>query len=380
MEINALYEQRAKLIADARAILDKGELTDDDTQTFDRLTAEADKIKASIDRAEKLQRLEANLAESPVLQGMPEERKDAYVEAFFAYARNGSAALDGEIRAALNTGTDSQGGFIVPQEFEAMLVEAILNENIMRQIANVITTGSDRNIPVEADAGSAAWTAEGAAYTESDPVFGNVVLGAHKLATIVRVSEELLQDAIFDLQGYLARNFGKRFGVAEELAFVNGTGTGQPTGAVAGATGILTAASNAAITADELVDLYHDLKRAYRANASWLMNDATIKLVRKLKDTQGQYIWQPGLRAGEPDMLMGRPVFATDGMPTVGSQTVSVLFGDFSYYVIADRANRTFQRLNELYAANGQVGFRMFERVDGNVVLGEAIRKLTHPL
>lgn len=249
--------------------------------------------------------------------------------------------------------------------------------NEIRQFATVIRTASDRNIPVESSLGTATWTAEEADYTESDPVFGTLVLGAHKLGTILKVSEELLQDSAFDLQAYLASNFGKRFGIAEEAAFVNGNGTGKPTGLVQGASAGVTAASASAITADEVVDMFHSLGRPYRGAARWVMNDATAKLIRKLKDGQNQYIWQPGLQAGQPDTILGRPVLVSSAMPTAAVSAVTMLFGDLSYYTIADRTGAVMQRLNELYAANGQVGFRMYKRTDGKVTLSAAIKKLT---
>ena len=139
----------------------------------------------------------------------------------------------------------------------------------------------------------------------------------------------------------------------------------------------VTAAGTAAITSDELIDLYHSLKPQYRGSAVWTMEDATAKIIRKLKDGDSQYLWQPGLQAGEPDRLLGRPVRVTDGMPAAAAGAVSVLFGDFSHYMIADRAGVSMQRLNELYAANGQIGFKAFKRTEGKLVLAESVKKLT---
>jgi HK97 family phage major capsid protein len=244
-------------------------------------------------------------------------------------------------------------------------------------LVNVISTASDRNIPIETGTGTATWTAEEAAYSESDAAFVTAVLQAHKLGTIIKVSEELLQDSSFDLQSYLASNFADRFGTAEETAIVTGNGTAKPTGLTVGASAGVTAASATAIATDELIDLYHALARPYRAGASWIMNDSTAKLIRKLKDADGQYIWQPGLQLGMPDVLLGNRVVSSVAMPTAATGNVSVLFGDLKYYTMAERTGRVFQRLNELYAANGQVGFRMFERLDGKVILSAAIKKLT---
>lgn len=143
------------------------------------------------------------------------------------------------------------------------------------------------------------------------------------------------------------------------------------------ATAGVTAAGTAAVTADELVDLYHSLKPQYRQAAVWTMKDSTVKLVRKLKDSEGQYIWQPGLQAGQPDTILNAPLRVTDGMPAAAAGAVSVLFGDFSHYMIADRSGVSMQRLNELYAANGQIGFKAFKRTEGKLILTEAVKKLT---
>jgi len=195
----------------------------------------------------------------------------------------------------------------------------------------------------------------------------------------MKVSDELLQDNVFNLTNYLATNFGRRIANAEEAAFVNGDGSSKPTGVTSGATAAVTADSATVLTSDELLDLYHSCDRQYRSGSSvaWLMRDSTIKEIRKLKDGDDQYLWQPGMKQGQPDMLFGKPVIASPDMPETATGAVSVVFGDFSYYTIADRGSRSLIRLNELYSANGQVGFRIHERVDGKVVLAEALQKIT---
>ena len=163
---------------------------------------------------------------------------------------------------------------------------------------------------------------------------------------------------------------------AEEDAFINGNGTGKPTGLLTtGETG-LTAASATAVTADEVIDLYHSLRTPYRKKAQFIANDSTIKAIRKLKDNTGQYVWQPGLQAGQPDTILNRPILTSQHMPEIGAGRKILLFGDLSYYWIADRQGRTFQRLSELYAKTGQVGFRVFQRLDGKLILPEAVKTL----
>lgn len=281
---------------------------------------------------------------------------------------------------ALQIGTDSEGGYLVPDEYERTLVEALEEENVFRQLAKVIQTSSgDRKIPVVATKGTASWIDEEGAYTESDDSFGQVSIGAYKLGTMIKVSEELLNDSVFDLESYISREFARRIGAKEEEAFFTGDGSGKPLGILAATGGAetgITAASATAITADELIDLFYSLKAPYRRNAVWVLNDSTIKAIRKLKDSQGQYLWQPSLTAGAPDLLLGKPVRTSAYMPAIAADAKTIAFGDFSYYWIADRQGRSFKRLNELYAANGQVGFLASQRVDGKLVLSEAIKVL----
>ena len=196
---------------------------------------------------------------------------------------------------------------------------------------------------------------------------------------MIKVSEELLNDSVFDLESYIAREFARRIGTKEEEAFFTGDGTGKPLGILAASGGAetgVTAASATAVTADELMDLFYSLKSPYRKNAVWILNDSTIKAIRKLKDNNGQYLWQPSLVAGTPDTILARPVKTSTYMPAIAAGAKTIAFGDFSYYWIADRQGRSFKRLNELYAANGQVGFLGSQRVDGKMILPEAVKVL----
>ena len=227
--------------------------------------------------------------------------------------------------------------------------------------------------------GSAAWIDEEGAYTESDETFGQVQLDAHKVGTVIKVSEELLNDSAFDLEGYIRSEFIRRIGDKEEEAFLNGNGTAKPTGILnttGGAQVGVTAAGATAITADELIDLYYSLKAPYRKNAVWVLNDSTVKVIRKLKDSNGNYLLQPALKDGEVSTILGRPYFTSEPAPEIAAGAKTVIFGDLSYYWIGDRQGISFRRLNELYAGNGQVGFLASKRLDGKTVLPEAIKVL----
>jgi len=403
MNVNELLKAKNEAKVKAEAILapavkDNRDLTADETGRYDACVAEVAKFDNLIAKASQVSGWNTELSQPngkairPTTAAQKEAQEEfrataEYKSAVLAHARRGASLVDGQILAVLNEGTSSEGGFVVPQEFDKNLVEKLQIFNPMRSLATVITTASDRNIPIEDSIGSASWTDENAAYNESDPSFTRTLLKAYKLTRIVKVSEELLNDSLFDLQPYLVRKFGQTFGIAEEAAFINGAGSTQPTGVISGATLGLTAASQTTVTGDELLGLFHSLKVQYRANAAWVMSDAMALNIRKLKfqigsDTIG-YQWQQSLRDGQPDRLLGKPVYISNGMPTpvlAGSPpsggATTILFGDFSYYTIADRTPRTFQRLNELYAANGQVGFKMSERTDGALTLAEAVVKL----
>ena len=386
-----LKQIRAKAITEMRGILDTADaegrpLSADETQKYDRIEKDVDGFSKTIDRREKQSAAEKMLATSPAearvsskaLSKAERLDSDEYRNAFDKYMRFGAHSLVGDEARALQEGTDSEGGYLTETVLERVLIKTLQDQNIMRQLCNVISTTSDRNIAVESSTGSATWTAEEAAYTESDPVFAQISLSSYKICTLLKVSEELMQDSVFDMSSYIGTNFANRIAEAEEAAFVAGDGSGKPTGATSGASAGVTAASATAITSNEILDLLYSLKRQYRRGASFLMNDSTIKAVRQLKDSNGQYMWQPALSAGDPDTIGGRPVYASYDMPAATTGLVSVLFGDFKMgYMIADRGATSFQRLNELYSANGQVGFRAYRRVDGKVVLSEAIKKLT---
>ena len=393
-KILELREKRAKAWDAAKAFLDSkrgtdGLLSAEDVATYEKMEADVVNLGKEIDRLERQQALDAELnkpVNTPITgkpgQPNPENKtgraSDEYKRAFWNAMRSKTAGY--EVLNALQVGTDSEGGYLVPDEFERTLVEALQEENIFRTMAKIIQTASgDRKIPVVASKGTASWVDEEGAIPESDDAFGQVSIGAYKLATMIKVSEELLNDSIFNLESYIAREFARRIGAKEEESFFIGNGTGKPTGifnATGGAELGVTAASATAITVDEIMDLFYSLKSPYRKNAVFVMNDSTVKAIRKLKDGNGQYLWQPSISAGQPDTILNRPVKTSAYVPTIAAGAKTIAFGDFGYYWIADRQGRSFQRLNELYAATGQVGFKATQRVDGKLILSEAIKVL----
>lgn len=392
-KILQLREKRAQLWDSTKAFLDSkrnenGLLSAEDTETYEKMEADVVNLGKEIDRLERQAVLDLELSKptSSAIRNNPngnigEEKTgraaNEYKSAFWKTMRNKNSF---DVQNALQIGTDSEGGFLAPDEFEKTLIESLEEQNIFRQLANIITTSSgDKKIPVVATKGTASWVDEEGVIPESDDSFGQVSIGAYKLATMIKVSEELLNDSIFNLESYIAKEFARRIGAKEEEAFFIGDGIGKPTGVfnvTGGAELGVTAAGVTAITLDEVMDLFYSLKSPYRKNAIFTMNDSTVKAIRKLKDGNGQYIWQPSLTAGTPDTILNRPVRTSAYIPALGSAAKTIAFGDFSYYWVADRQGRSFQRLNELYAATGQVGFKATQRVDGKLILPEAIKVL----
>ena len=388
-----LREKRAKLWDSTKAFLDSrrnenGLLSAEDTATYEKMEADVVNMGKEIDRLERQAVLDLELSKptSAALTNRPSQHQETektgrasneYKAAFWKAMKNKNSF---DVQNALQVGTDSEGGYLVPDEFERTLVEALQEENIFRQLATIITTSSgDRKIPVVATKGTASWVDEEGVIPEADDAFGQVSIGAYKLATMIKVSEELLNDSVFNLEQYIAKEFGRRIGAKEEEAFFVGDGTGKPTGIfnTTGGAGVgITTASASAITIDEIMDLFYSLKSPYRKNAFFVTNDATVKSIRKLKDGNGQYLWQPSVTAGQPDTILNRPLKTSAYVPGIAAAAKTIAFGDFSYYWVADRQGRSFQRLNELYAATGQVGFKATQRVDGKLILAEAVKVL----
>ena len=388
MTIIELRAKRSKAWEAAKAFAEthtnsNGVLSAEDTQTYERMEQEIVDLGKEIQRRERQEALDAELnmpVNKPLTSSPANAEKPKTGRASNEYKEDFGRHLRGKkpIHNVLSESVDADGGYLVPEEFEKDIVRGIDETNIIRSIAKVITTANDRKIPIAVGHSVATWTAENAAYTESNPTFGQKQIDAFKLTDLVRVSIELLQDAAFDIEGYIIKEFSYAFGVAEEQAFCVGTGVNQPTGiftADGGEIGV-TAGSATAVTIDDVINLVYSLKAPYRKNAKFLMNEATVSLIRKLKDGNGNYLWQPSVQAGQPDKILGYDVFTTPFAPTIAGGALAIAFGDFSNYWIGDRGGRTVQRLNELYATNGQVGYVATERVDGKVILPEAIKLL----
>ena len=385
-KINELIEKRAKLWAEAKDFLDThtdedGKLSAEDAQTYEKMEADVVDMKKSIDRLQRQAVIdnELNKPTSKPITNEPTEGKPVSIRATKEYAKDMLTAMRTRFRTISNVlqeGNDQQGGYLVPEEYDKRLIDVLNEENIMRGLATKITTSGEHKINIAATKPAAAWIEEGEALTFGDATFDQIMMDAYKLHVAIKITEELLYDNAFNLEGYIIDQFGKALANAEEDAFLNGDGKGKPAGIFDAEKGgqVNTTTSGNTISADDIITLIYNLKRPYRKSASFITNDKTLASIRKLKDNNGVYMWQPALTAGEPDRLMGYAVHTSQFAPESATGKPVMAFGDFSYYNIGDRGSRSMQELKELFAGNGMVGYVMKERVDGRLILPEAVQ------
>ena len=395
---SALWEQTKAFLEEHRN--ENGFVDAASVEQYNRMAGDVKALGDEIKRLEEQMEMDACLAaptSSPVRPDLKAGQKKVstsptataeYANAFWDMMRGSNTA---EVRDALSVGVDQNGGYTVPDEFHRQLLQGLEENNIFRRLAKTITTQSGtRTIPIAMDTGGASWIEEGAAIQESDLSFTTETLSAYKLGCMIKVSNELLHDSAFDIASYIAQRFGVRFGNAEEDAFINGTGPStNPQTTPSMPTGILNSVTAAAgnttanaqtVHFDNIFKLYYSLKSPYRSKASFLCNETLLLQLMLIKDKNDNYIWKPSLDVAKPDTILGRPIYTSSYMPAItGNATTDknkkvLLFGDFNYYWIADRTSRTFKRLNELYAVTDQVGFIGTQRVDGKLILPEAMQ------
>ena len=383
-KILELTEKRAKAWETAKAFLDAkrnadGFVSAEDAATYEKMEADVQNLTTEIERLARQQAIDDKLAQAtskPITMQPNAQMETERAKPFRERTEYKNAMIDAlrtnfrKISDVLQEGVDADGGYLVPVEYDNRLIEVLKEENIMRGLATRITTSGEHKINIAATTPAALWVEEGGALTFGDATFDQKFVDSHKLHVAIKVTEELLYDSAFDLEKYIITQFGKALANAEEDAFLNGDGKGKPYGIFDAATGGESAGTlSADIKADDIFDLIYKLKRPYRKGASFIMNDKTIAQIRKLKDNNGQFLWQPSLVAGEPDQIAGYTVRTSAYAPEN-----AIAFGDYSYYNIADRGARSFKTLNELFAGNGMVGFVAKERVDGRLLLPEAIQ------
>lgn len=401
MSIKTLREQHTKLTAEARSLIESENLTAEDSAKFDAMMEQADKVAADIRRWEQLGEQESRRsAEISALaqevrksEGEVADGKDAYDKAFRDYMRFGVDGIGPEYRGLFATGKreiDTQGawegraqsvtggspagiygGYTVAEGFFTELERAMLAFGGMMEAGRIITTSTGATLPMPTSndtTNKGAILGENQPITETDVQFGVTNLGAYKYTSkLIRVSYELLQDSAFNMEQFVAEIAGERLGRILNEHFTTGTGSAQPQGVVVGSTAGVTGSGSTGITYNDLVDLQHSVNPAYRRNARFMFNDATLKILRKLKDANGLPLWQPDMAGGIAGSILGQPYSINQDMASVGLSAKSVLYGDFSHYFIRRVKDFTLVRLNERYADNLQVGFFVYCRFDGKL-------------
>ena len=389
MEKRKLAWEGAKAFVEAKKDKD-GLMSDEDAKTYSEMEKKVANFTKEIERMQSMENMEREMAKSmsepltsqPMQAENNNDKPKKTGRASNEYKEGVLQALRSNFRQVSNVlqeGVDAAGGYLVPDEYDKRLIDGLTSENIMRSLGTTITTSGEHKINIAGNKPAASWIEEGGELSFGDATFDQILLDAHKLHVAIKITDELLYDNAFNLESYIIDQFAKALSNAEEDAFLNGDGVGKPLGIFAETGGgqvAVTTNTQSSITGDELINLVYALKRPYRKNAKFIMNDQTIALLRKLKDNNGAYLWQPAVQAGEPDRLYGYPVYTSEYVPAVAAGKPVIAFGDFSYYNIGDRGVRSFDQLRELFAGNGMVGFLAKERVDGKLVLPEAVQIL----
>jgi HK97 family phage major capsid protein len=393
-KVSELKQKRASLIAEARKTLDQDSA--EARQEYERIANEIDDVEARIRVEEDLAARMKALAESELSNNTKKDEPNTeYRAAFESYLRNGIENMTQAEREALrrgktesrdmSVGTSAAGGYTVPQEFLARLAEVREEQSGIRQAgAFVLSTGDGRDLdmPLVTAHGAAAAETEASSVNFTDDTFATVQFKAYKVARGTKVSVELLQDSAFDIASYVARSLGLAIGLWEGAKFETGAGTTEPTGIVTaaqeGATLELSDwATNDVLIADRVIDLIHSVPAPYRRGAAFLMNDAIVAILRKVKDANNHYIWEPSLQVGVPDRLFGYPIFSAPSMAAETTAGNSIMvYGDMSQFFIREAGGVVLARLNERFMDNLQVGFVAYARVDSNLVDVNAVKKL----
>ncbi|MFF4746796.1 phage major capsid protein [Streptomyces sp. NPDC001268] len=410
--LQSLLDKRATAWAAAQEFQSRGDdtpLSAEDQAAWDAALADVETLSADIEREERHAKL-ASVDYSQVVsasadtEDAEEARKrhggvegvEAYANAWRSWLRDGTQDLTSEERSVLRTGwvdgkelraqgvaTGAAGGYVVPPEFRAQMVETMKFYGAMRQVSEVITTSTGATLPWPTNDDTAnvgAILSENTQVTEQDVTLGQQDIGAYMYTSkLVRVSLQLLQDSVLDFEGWLARKLGERIGRIQNTHFTTGTGTSQPEGvqtnATIGKTG--TTGQTTSVTYDDLVDLVHSVDPAYRnsGRVQFMLADSTLGAVRKLKDSQNRPLWQPSVQEGVPDKVLGYDYIVNQDMPAMAANAKSILFGDFfAGYLIRDVQDIQTLRLAERYADFLQVGFLAFARADGTPQDAAAIR------
>lgn len=409
--ITELRQKQAQIVAEARSL--REEITDSTPEArvaeidaaFDKAMVDHDRIEGQIKREEQLAEREASLEAIETTRRPNTEDRSAKpnandvdpaevrAAAFRSYLANGLEDLPAEQRKALAemraqaAGTDNKGGYLVPEGFQAELVKSLKAWGPMLDpgVTRVMTTATGNNIPwptMNDTSNKGALIAENTQVTATDVTFGTKTLGAYKYTSgVVLVSSELLQDSALDVEAIVRDAMAERIGRIGNEHLTTGDGSDKPNGIVTAATAVTGVAAAAALTFDNLIDLEHAVDPAYRSDPSvgWMFNDSTLKVLRKLKDGDGNYIWQPAdVRTGAPATILKYRYAINQDVASVGAGAKSVLFGAMNRYVVRMVREFAIRRLVERYADYDQTGFIGFTRFDGELLDAAAVKVLQH--
>lgn len=401
VDINALKQERAGLASQARDLLSQAQeagrdLNPDDERKFDALMKDADNIEARIQREEQARDLERKIVDGAPPEsdrGAPKNADEARAQAFRSYVLGGRQNLTTDEARALNAGSDPEGGYLVaPQQWVNQLIQAIDDAVPLRGLATTMTLSDGESLGVptrDTDLGDAEWTSELSTGSQDDALrFGKREFRPNPVAKRVKISRTLLRKGSMDPETLVRERMDYKFAVTQEKGFMTGDGNKKPLGLFTASTDGITTDRDVsigasgdltldALTGDELIDAKHTLKAAYWPRARWLFHRDIIRYVRKLKDANNQYLWQPGLQGDRPDTILEVPYVMSEWAPnTVSADNYIGMIGDFSHYWIVDALDMEIQRLVELYAETNQVGFIGRMETDGMPVLGEAFVRL----
>jgi HK97 family phage major capsid protein len=400
--IKRLRERRLKVWEEVKALADRAAEENRAFEAaeqgqYDALNGELDRlderIKSAIDTEQRAKdaddafnKLAGGERREP---GDGEQRNDTTNEELRKFLRGeGGRAFEVKPTGPVNFRdlsklTAAAGGNVVPTSFYERLVAHLIETSAILQAgATVLNTASGEviQVPKTTAHSSASIVTEAGSISESDPAFGQVSLGAYKYGTLIQVSRELLTDAGVDLEGYLAMQAGRALGNAFGAHAITGDGSSKPRGIVTDATvgktgptthgGGFGVQSTAGQGADLLIDLFHSVIAPYRMSQAcrWIMNDTTAGVVRKIKTSEGQYIWQPSVISGQPDTILGKPVLTDPNVASVALSAKSVIFGDMSQYFVRLAGGVRFERSDEFAFGNDLVTFRALMRADSALV------------
>lgn len=328
------------------------------SKTYDELKQQLDALAEEIS------------GKKPEISAEAHRKSQAYNKAFWETIRTGIP------QNVLMEGSDGTGGYLVPDRYEDKLVERLIEKNVLRKIGRTIQTTRKLKIPIVLGGSKATWIPEGGAYSISEPEYGQIVIDAHKLAHMVTVSDEMLEDAEFDLEAYITQISVDALAEAEENAFFTGDGKGKPVGLIYQAEIGAVSAQTDSISMDDMLDLLYSVKAPYRENGTWVVSESAYYMLRKIRSHNGRPLWAANLADGESETLFGYPILVSKHLDDVAAGSKSVLFGDFSFFWIGNRGKRVVKRLTERYADHGQVAYITSERVDAKLMLPEAVKVL----